>query len=70
MQEDMIARHPDTKFIIAHFGSYCENLRQVGQWLDQYPNMYVDIAARISELGRQPYSSRAFLEKYSTVSVR
>lgn len=64
MQENMIASNPNTKFIIAHFGSYSENLKRVGEWLDRYPNMYVDIAARISELGRQPYSSKAFLEKY------
>ena len=30
MQENMIAAHPDTTFIIAHFGSYSENLNQVG----------------------------------------
>ena len=29
-----------------------------------YPNMYVDIDARISELGRQPYSARRFFLKY------
>ncbi len=37
---------------------------QVAEWLDRYPNMYVDIDARISELGRQPYSARRFLIKY------
>lgn len=66
MQENLIASNPDTTFIIAHFGSYSENLQQVGKWLDAYPNMYVDIAARISELGRQPYTARRFMEKYST----
>ena len=64
MQENMIASHPETTFIIAHFGSYSENLKQVGIWLDKYPNMHVDIAARISELGRQPYSAKRFLEQY------
>lgn len=65
MQENMIAQHPDTTFIIAHFGSYSENLKQVGIWLDKYPNMHVDIAARISELGRQPYTAKRFLEQYA-----
>lgn len=64
MQENMLAKHPDTTFIIAHFGSYSENLKQVGIWLDKYPNMHIDIAARISELGRQPYTARRFMEKY------
>jgi Amidohydrolase. len=36
----------------------------VAQQLEKYPNMYVDIDARISELGRQPYTARRFIMKY------
>lgn len=64
-QEALIFQNPRTTFIVAHVGSYSENLAQVSAWLDRYPNMNVDIAERISELGRQPYTSRAFLQKYS-----
>lgn len=64
MQENLLARNAKTTFIVAHCGSYSENLAQVGQWLDTYANMYVDIAERINDLGRQPYTSRAFFEKY------
>ena len=60
----VIARHPATTFICAHFANDGEDLAAVGRWLDTYPNMYVDIDARISELGRQPYSSRRFFLKY------
>ncbi|QDV26793.1 amidohydrolase family protein [Aureliella helgolandensis] len=60
----VIAKHPATTFIGAHFGNNPEDLEAVGRWLDTYPNFYVDIDARISELGRQPYSSRRFLIKY------
>jgi predicted TIM-barrel fold metal-dependent hydrolase len=59
-----IARHPDTTFICAHMANDGENLAEVGRWLDTYPNMYVDIDARINELGRQPYATRRFLLKY------
>lgn len=65
MQYKMVAENPQTKFILAHVAGYSENLGAVGKWLDELPNMYVDIAERISELGRQPYSSRAFFEKYA-----
>ena len=65
MQENLIEAHPDTTFIIAHVGSYSENLRKVASWLDRFPNMYVDIAARIAEMGRQPYTAKWFLETYS-----
>jgi predicted TIM-barrel fold metal-dependent hydrolase len=60
----VIAKHPGTTFICAHFANDGEDLATVGRWLDQYPNMYIDIDARISELGRQPYSARRFFLKY------
>lgn len=63
-QENLIAQNPKTTFIVAHGGSYSENLGQVGKWLDHYPNMHIDIAARLAEFGRQPYTSRAFFNKY------
>jgi predicted TIM-barrel fold metal-dependent hydrolase len=60
----VIAKHPRTTFICAHFGNNPEDLATVGQWLDAYPNMHIDVDARISELGRQPYSTRRFFLKY------
>ena len=61
----VIARHPETTFICAHMADIPEDLRKLGEYLDAYPNMHVEIAARISELGRQPYSSRKFFLKYA-----
>jgi predicted TIM-barrel fold metal-dependent hydrolase len=60
----MIKKHPETTFMCAHMGCNAEDLTTVGQWLDECPNMMVDIDARISELGRQPYTARKFLIKY------
>lgn len=62
---NLVARHPRTTFIGAHVGCYAENLRWVSDLLDQCPNLYVDIAARIGELGRQPYAARRFLIKHA-----
>jgi predicted TIM-barrel fold metal-dependent hydrolase len=62
---DLITRHPRTTFIGAHVGCYAENLTWVADLLDQCPNFYVDISARISELGRQPYSARRFFLEYA-----
>ena len=59
-----IAKHPDTIFIGAHMGNLPEELGRVGMWLETYPNFYVDIDARISELGRQPYTARRFLIRF------
>jgi predicted TIM-barrel fold metal-dependent hydrolase len=60
----VVRRHPKTKFIGAHVASNAEDLATVGQWLDECPNLYVEIASRIAELGRQPRAARAFFEKY------
>lgn len=61
----LVERHPCTTFIGAHVGCYSENLGWVSALLDRCANFYVDISARISELGRQPYSARRFFMKYS-----
>jgi hypothetical protein len=60
----MIARHPHTQFIVLHAGNFAENLDNVAECMDRLPNMSVDIAARIGELGRQPRTARSFFEKY------
>jgi predicted TIM-barrel fold metal-dependent hydrolase len=60
----VIARHPRTQFVVLHVGNFAENLANVGENLDRFPNMSVDIAARIGELGRQPRSARRFFETY------
>jgi predicted TIM-barrel fold metal-dependent hydrolase len=60
----VVERHPRTTFIAAHVGNNAEDLQTVGKWLDKYPNLVVEIASRISELGRQPYTARRFLLAY------
>jgi len=60
----VFARHPRTRFLALHMGNFAENLSNVSAALDRYPNMTVDIAARIGELGRQPRRARAFFERY------
>lgn len=60
----VIERHPETTFIATHMANLPEELGRVSMWLEKYPNMYVDINARISELGRQPYTARKFMIKY------
>lgn len=61
----VIGRHPETTFIGAHVANNPEDLATVGKWLDKYPNLVVEFASRIGELGRQPFTARRFLIKYS-----
>jgi predicted TIM-barrel fold metal-dependent hydrolase len=63
-RDRVFARHPKTQFIALHVGNYAENLGHVATSLDSFPNMHVEIAARIGELGRQPKTARKFFERY------
>lgn len=58
------ARHPKTQFISLHVGNDSENLANVSEWMDKFPNMHVELGARIGELGRQPRASRKFFDRY------
>lgn len=60
----VFARHPKTQFVALHVGHCAENLADVAENLDRFPNMSVDIAARIGELGRQPRTARKFFDRY------
>jgi predicted TIM-barrel fold metal-dependent hydrolase len=60
----VMAKHPKTQFVVLHVGNFAENLQNVSENLDRFPNMFVDTAARVGELGRQPTTSRKFFEKY------
>lgn len=56
-------RHPKTTFVCLHVAD-AEDLAYVSECMDSHPNMYVEIAARIGELGRQPRAAKKFIDKY------
>jgi len=59
----VLAKHPKTNFVVLHMGD-AENLGYISENLDKYPNMYVELGARIGELGRQPRTARKFFDKH------
>jgi predicted TIM-barrel fold metal-dependent hydrolase len=61
----VIARHRTTTFVCVHFGNNAEELDWVDQALSRNPNMMVDLAARIPEIGRHdPEKVRQFFSKH------
>ncbi len=62
-QHNVFRKHPKTTFINAHMGWYPNNLAKLDSLMDAFPNMYAEIGAVISELGRQPRTAKAFFEK-------
>ncbi len=63
-RDRLFARHPRTQFVALHVGHNAENLASVGELLDRFPNVVVELGARIGELGRQPRAAARFFDKY------
>jgi predicted TIM-barrel fold metal-dependent hydrolase len=64
--ERVVERHPETTFVCVHFGNNAEDLDWVDAQLDKHPNMRVDIAARVPEIGRHdPARVRALFMKHA-----
>ena len=64
-RNSVFARHPNTVFVAAHLAERGENLNYVADMLEKYPNVSVDMSARVAELGRQPYSARKFFLRFA-----
>jgi predicted TIM-barrel fold metal-dependent hydrolase len=52
-RDSLLAKHPDLVFIGCHLGSLEWNVDELAKRLDKYPNMAVDMAARICHLQYQ-----------------
>ena len=63
-RDRLYARHPKTRFLSLHLGHDAENLAFVSESLYRFPNMTVELGARIGELGRQPRASAKFFDRY------
>jgi predicted TIM-barrel fold metal-dependent hydrolase len=50
--ERRVARHPETTFLGAHFGNNPEDPERVFEMMKKHPNLRIDTAARIPEIGR------------------
>jgi predicted TIM-barrel fold metal-dependent hydrolase len=47
--EAVVARHPRTTFIGAHWGCF---VRDLDRWFETYPNYHVDTSAAVAEMGK------------------
>jgi predicted TIM-barrel fold metal-dependent hydrolase len=61
----VFARHPRTRFVAAHMGEQAEDLAALAAMLDAYPNVLLDMSARVAELGRQPFTARHFFLRFA-----
>ena len=64
MLDRVLARHPRTTFVAVHLINQGNDLAAVSKALDRFPNLYLDVAARTYELGREPRNAARFLTRY------
>tara|TARA_X000000368_G_scaffold1371_1_gene1086 strand:+ start:387 stop:1529 length:1143 start_codon:yes stop_codon:yes gene_type:complete len=63
-QHTIFKRHKNTTFINAHLGWMGNDLKKLGQHLDEFPNVMTEFGAVIAELGRQPKTAKKFFIDY------
>ena len=60
----VFAKHPGTQFWGLHMANRDENLDEVSEWMERYPNLMLELGGRIAELGRQPRRAARFITRY------
>ena len=63
-QHHIFSKHRNTIFIAAHFGWLANDLSALGTLLDTLPNVKIEFAAIMEEIGRQPKTAKNFFIKY------
>ncbi|MSO45941.1 MAG: amidohydrolase [Acidobacteria bacterium] len=63
-RNDLFGTHPKTRFIAAHFGWHANDLGLAAKLLDEHPNVVLELAAILYDLGRQPRAAHDFFVKY------
>jgi len=61
---NVLENNPDTVFVAAHIISCASNLELAEKLMIKFSNLYVDIAAVLSEIGRQPRNFARFADKF------
>jgi Amidohydrolase len=63
-RDRFIERHPDMRFVGAHLGSLEWDVDELAKRLDRFPNMAVDMAARIPHLQHQTVLDREKVRRF------
>jgi predicted TIM-barrel fold metal-dependent hydrolase len=63
-RDRLFAKHPKTKFVVAHMGWHANDLARIGKMLDTMPNLTTEVGAVLYDIGRQPRVAHEFFLKY------
>lgn len=63
-RDRMIAKNPETTWVLAHMGWHTADLARLGEIFDAHPNVYAEVGAVLYDLGRQPRFAGEFFDRY------
>ncbi len=63
-RDRLLAKHPNTTWVLAHLGWHAADLNRLGEIFDRHPNVHAELGAILYDLGRQPRFAGQFFEKY------
>ena len=63
-RNNLLRKHPKTKFVLAHFGWQANNLAALAKVFDEFPNVSAEMGAVLYDIGRQPRAAHDFFIKY------
>jgi uncharacterized protein len=63
-RDNLVRRHPRTKFVAAHMGWHANDLGRLGKMMTEMPNLYVEVGAVLYDIGRQPRVAHDFFVKF------
>ncbi len=64
-RDRLLAKHPNTTWVLAHMGWHTQDLARLGEIFDRHPNVHAEIGAILYDLGRQPRFAREFFTRYA-----
>ncbi|HLU24439.1 MAG TPA: amidohydrolase family protein [Longimicrobiales bacterium] len=63
-RDNLIRRHPNTTFVIAHMGWHANDLGRLAKLMEENPNVYTEVGAVLYDIGRQPRVARDFFIRF------
>ncbi|NHE58827.1 amidohydrolase family protein [Cyclobacterium plantarum] len=63
-RDNMLEKHPNLKFVGAHMGSLEYDVEELARTLDRFPNMAVDLAARMGQVFYQTAEDREKVREF------
>ena len=63
-RDNLLRRHPNTTFVIAHMGWHANDLGRLGRMLTEMPNVYAEVGAVLYDIARQPRYAHDFFVRF------